>query len=97
MIDWWGLARNALWILGLSVCLATLSMVSFRARAEQSRLREALSKPGTELTLAFGLLLFSLGMLATSRSWGQALVSGLLFVLVSGQIIHLWSRGRKES
>ena len=97
MIDWWGLARNVLWILGLSVCLAILSMLSYRARAERIRLRDGLSERGSQLALAFGLFLFSLGILITSSTWWQAFISGLLVMLVAGQIIHLWRSGREES
>jgi hypothetical protein len=97
MIDWWGLASNALWILGLSVCLATLSMLSHRSRAEQIPLRDALSSQGSQLALAFGLLLVSVGILVTSSTWWQGLVSGLLLLLLATRIIHLWRRCRGES
>jgi protein-S-isoprenylcysteine O-methyltransferase Ste14 len=97
MIDWWGLARNSLWILGLSVCLAALGMVSYRARAEQIHLREAISKPGSQLALASGLLLFCLGTLATSRTWWEGLLSGLLVVIVAGTFIHFWRQEREGS
>lgn len=92
MIDWWGLARNALWILGLSLCLAALSMVSYRVRAERIYLRDALSKPGTQRALGLGLLLFCLGILVTSRTWWQLTVSGLLVVLVVGQFLQHWRK-----
>jgi hypothetical protein len=97
MIDWWGVGRNSLWILGLSICLAVLSMVSYRARAEQISLRQALSGPGRQVALAFGLLLVSLGILVTSRTWWQALLSGLLVVVLVGTAIRLWQQERRES
>jgi hypothetical protein len=97
MIDWWEVVANSLWILGLSVCLSTLSMVSYRARAQQSHLREGLNELGSQLALAFGLLLFFLGILTTSRTWWQALLSGLLAVLVAGTLIHLWRQKREVS
>lgn len=90
MIDWWGLARNIPWILGLSICLAALSMASYRARARQIYPGAVLREPGSQLALAIGLLLFCLGILATSQTLWQALSSGLLVILFAGQIIHLW-------
>ena len=97
MIDWWGVGRNLLWILGLSICLAVLSLVSYRARAEQTDLRQVLSGPGSQVALAFGLLLFCLGILVTSRTWWQALLSGLLVVVLAGTAIRLWKQERGES
>jgi hypothetical protein len=97
MINWWGLVSNSLWILGLSLCLSVLSMVSYRARAEQRPLREALSEPGSQVALVFGMLLFCLGILATSRTWWQVLLSGLVVVIVAGSIIHLWRQVRERS
>lgn len=97
MIDWWELVANSLWILGLSVCLAALSMLSYRARAQQIHLREGLNEPGNQLALALGLLLFCLGILTTSRTWWQALLSGLLVVGVAGTLVHLWRRKREVS
>jgi hypothetical protein len=97
MIDWWGLVSNSIWILGLSVCLATLSLVSYRARAEQIPLREAVNEPGSQLALAIGLLFFCLGILATSRTWWQVLVSSLLVLLIAGQIHRHWRQRRHDS
>jgi hypothetical protein len=96
MIDWWGLVRNTLWILGLSVCLAALSMLSYRARVEQVRLRDLLNEPRSQLVPAAGLLLFCLGILVTSRTWWQAFLAGLLLVLLAAYLIYLWRHHLEE-
>lgn len=97
MIDWWGVGRNSLWVLGLALCLAVLSMVSYRTRAEQISLREALREQSSQVALALGLLLVCLGILATSHTWWQALLSGLLVVAVAGTLIRLWRQERGET
>lgn len=90
MIDWLGLFTNSLWILGLAVCLATLSLASYRTRTQSIRLGEAFGMPGSQGALAVGLLLFCLGILATSQTWWQVLLSGLAVLLVAGRFLHYW-------
>lgn len=65
MIDWVFVLRNALWLLGLSIVLATLSYASWRAAGEGIGLRQALARPAYTAAIAVGLLLCCLGL-----AWG---------------------------
>lgn len=65
LIDWLYVARNALWILGLSVALAAWSHISWWASVRSQRLRHALSLPLFVVPFSMGMLMF-----ATSLAWG---------------------------
>jgi hypothetical protein len=78
MIDLWGVLANVLWIVGLAVVLAAFSLVRYRALREGRRLRLALGQRAFRLALAAGMLLFSLGLLATDgRLWARLLWGAL--------------------
>ncbi len=69
LIDWMGVARNALWILGLSIVLAGWSYTVWWAGVAQCGLRRALGRAAFQVPFNFGLLLFSAGL-----AWGAARV-----------------------
>ncbi len=69
LIDWAGVARNALWIAGLSLALAAFSYASWQARAQHSGLRKTLDGRAFQAPFSAGLLLFSVSM-----AWGAAAV-----------------------
>lgn len=66
LIDWLGVARNALWILGLSIALAAWSYVVWWARMSHCGLRRALARAAFQTPFNIGLLLFSV-----SLAWGS--------------------------
>lgn len=78
MIDVWGVAANALWVLGLAVVLAALSWAHWVAQEEGVRLRRVLSRRGLRWPLDVGLLLFCAGLAATSRRWWERALWGVL-------------------
>jgi hypothetical protein len=67
LIDWTYVARNALWIVGLSVALAAWSYISWWASFHHQRLRRALNLPLFVVPFSAGMLMFS-----GSMSWGAA-------------------------
>ncbi len=81
MIDWWGVFANALWLVGLAVALAALSMATFRAGQAGHTLRAELAPPAFQVPLLAGLLLFCLGLLLASQSWAERLVWAALALL----------------
>ena len=93
MIDWVGLVGNSLWVFGLAVCLATLSMAHFQARAGQERLRSRLKQPELQLALAVGMSLFCAGLLLCSGTWWEKGIWGLCAVLLSLWAVRSWKRG----
>ena len=90
MIDWLGLAVNAVWIAGLMLALVVLSVSQWQARNETTRLRDVLARPMTQVALYIATTLFCLGMLATSTSWLERLAWGALAIafLVQGLLAY---------
>ena len=77
MIDWLELTGNALWVVGVAVCLAALGMASYQARAGQERLGNRLRQPGFRAALAAGAGLVCIGLLLGSGPWWEKAIWGL--------------------
>jgi len=99
LIDWWGLARNALWIVGFAWALAIVSVASYEAQTQRQRLRTELDKPRQQAALDMSLALFCLGLLVTARRWWEHVVWGFMVALFLTQAVWLrWRlRGEEES
>jgi F0F1-type ATP synthase membrane subunit c/vacuolar-type H+-ATPase subunit K len=92
MFDWSGLVGNALWICGLAVCLAALSMAYYETRAGQERLCSRLRRPELQLALAAGMSLFCLGLLLSSGTWWEKGIWGVCAILLTGWAVRAWRR-----
>ena len=90
MIDWWGVFYNALWVMGLAVGLAALSMAVYRVRVTDVSLRRELNGPAFQLPFDLGMTLFCLGLLLAARSGWERVLWGVLALLFAGQGIALW-------
>jgi hypothetical protein len=87
LIDWPALARNALWILGLSIVLAAWSHMCWRAAQRGVRLRRAAGWPAFEAPSSAGLVLFAASLAwGATRSWERILwmVLGVAFLAQAG-------------
>lgn len=93
MIDVWGVAANGLWVLGLSVLIAALSWARWVAQKEGLRCRAVLGRPKIQLVIDLGLLLFCAGLAATSRTWWERVLWGLLAV---AWVVQAWLTGRRR-
>lgn len=94
MIDWLGVARGALWIIGLSVALAAWSDAGWQAGAQRLGLRQALSRASFQAWFNFGLLLFAAGMAwGAAHAW-QRIVWLILTALFIWQAATAWRRMR---
>jgi hypothetical protein len=71
MIDWGLVFFGALWIFGLSVCLAAISFAYARSAAQRRSLRSAFNEARYQLVLNLGLLLFCLGWLGNVETWWE--------------------------
>ena len=87
MIDWYSVAANSLWILGLAVLLATLSYSDWKRSVEKRSLRSVLGEFTPSLCINFGLFLFCSGLLATSTTWWETAGWGIALLLVIGQVV----------
>ncbi|MGE5603124.1 MAG: hypothetical protein ACM30E_08735 [Nitrososphaerales archaeon] len=68
-IEWMGVARNALWIVGLAVAFAAASHASWRASERGGGLRREWGKSAFLIPISAGLHLVT-----ASLAWGAALV-----------------------
>lgn len=87
MIDWYGVFRNGLWILGLAVALAAFSYVDWWRRVQSPRqsLRQALGWPGFQAAFSLGMVLFCAGLALDSQPWWQTALWAVLGVLFAWQ------------
>ena len=93
-ITWPGLLGNALWIVGLAVCLATVSMAHYQARVGADRLWAGLGQPESQFALAIGAILFCIGLLLCSGTWWEKGIWGLCAAcLVVWAVRSMWQLG----
>jgi hypothetical protein len=91
-IDWRLVAFSALWILGLSVLLATLSFADYTAHAERVRTREALRRRAYQAALYAGLALFALGVGGAVRVWWETALWALLGLAFAALAWRAWKK-----
>lgn len=92
LIDWRLVVFSALWILGLSVLLATFSFADYTAHAEHVRLRQALGRRGYQAAIYAGLTLFALGLGGTARAWWEIAIWVLLALAAAYLAWRNWKR-----
>jgi phosphoglycerol transferase MdoB-like AlkP superfamily enzyme len=87
MIDWFNLAANTLWILGLAIALAVVSHAAWQAALNHEKIRTRLAQPGYQRFFDLAAVLFCLGMAATSRRAWEIILWCVLAVLFIGQAV----------
>jgi hypothetical protein len=80
LIDWRMVGFATLWIVGLAVELSVLGFVDYHAKERGERRRDLLRQPGYQIWVNFGLVLFCLGVLGSSRAWWESVIWVLLAV-----------------
>ena len=88
MIDWVSVGYSALWIFGLSIMLAAVSLADYQAHVEQCKLRIVLRRSSFQAGLNLGLALVCLGLVGSARAtWEQVvwIVLTIAFGLQAGQ------------
>ena len=94
LIDWRLVGFGALWILGLSVLLATLSFADYTAHTEKVRLRDTLARRGYQAAIYAGLTLFAVGLSGTARAWWEI---ALWILLAAGSAFLAWRTWRGQA
>ena len=97
LIDWGGVAKNALWILGLAVILASLSYADWWAATNQQRLAAVLRTSLFQTPFNLGMTLFAAVLASISRSWWAIGAWFALLLFFSWQTITAWRAGRQTS
>jgi hypothetical protein len=96
LIDWPSLARNALWILGLSIVLAAWSYVSWLASQRKVRTWRATSWSAFEVPAAAGLTLFAASLAwGATRTWERLLWIALALAFLA-QFVLGWRKARRQ-
>lgn len=92
MIDWYGVFRNALWILGLAVAFAAFSYTDWWRGRQQPKwsLRQALGAPNFQAPFSLGMLLFSAGLALSSDRWWEIAAWAVLGLLFAWQAVAAW-------
>jgi hypothetical protein len=86
MIDLWFVAFNSLWLIGLSILLATVSWASWAASVRKARMADILMLPDARRVWGIGMALFCAGMAATGRAWWEY---GLWGTLAVGSLVYV--------
>jgi hypothetical protein len=76
-VDWIGLTSGLLWVLGLAICLAALSMARYLSHTSDAPALGSLKQAGLQLALSVGLALFFIGLLLGSDPWWERGAWGL--------------------
>ncbi|MCS6845764.1 MAG: hypothetical protein NZ528_15800 [Caldilineales bacterium] len=97
MIDWYGVFRNALWVLGLAVVLAAFSYADWWRRIQSPRLslRQALGSAGFQAAAGLGMVLFSVGLALSSPRWWETAAWAVLALLFAWQAFAAWRSLRR--
>ena len=74
------MAVGAALIVGLAIELSVLGFVDYHAKERGERRRDLLRQPGYQIWVNFGLVLFCLGVLGSSRAWWESVIWVLLAV-----------------
>jgi hypothetical protein len=95
MIDWPYVARNALWILGLSIALAGASYARWWAAGKDGagqrvRWRVTWGLPVFTLPFAAGMTLFCTSLAWGSTRWWETALWALLGVAFAAQFVQAW-------
>ena len=93
MIDWWGLLRNSLWVMGLAVVLGAVSMANYEAQRARLRLGNKLRETGFQLWFSIGIVLICTGLALGGRAWWEYAIWLLLAVAFGANVARLgWRR-----
>ncbi len=85
--DWLVVFTNAPWILGCAIALALLSYANWRATEYHEKLRAQFARPKIRAAFDFSLVLFCIGMAATSGSALALIIWLILTILIIIQFI----------
>lgn len=82
MIDWYSVGFSALWIVGLGIATAGLSLAYYLANKHNLRFRQALEIPACRTKIGLGMVCFCTGQAGVSALWGRLLWLALVIFFV---------------
>lgn len=78
MIDWYNLLMNALWILGCTIVLTTISYTGWLASVREEKFLKCINISPIQISLNIGGVLFSTGLAGTT----EAIWMKILWVII---------------
>jgi threonine/homoserine/homoserine lactone efflux protein len=90
MVDWAGMGKTALWVLGLAIILATWSWNEWWARVHKRSLRSVLGEARFQVPLSIGLFVFCVGMALSENTLWKTAVWAVLALLFAWQGVQTW-------
>lgn len=99
MIDWYGVLRNTLWIVGLAVALAAFSYTEWwrHLQTPKQSLRQALGGAGFQAAFSLGMVLFCAGLALSSDRWWEIAAWTVLGLLFAWQSMSAWRTLRRST
>jgi hypothetical protein len=94
LTDWFTVVTAALWILGLAILLATVSIAYGLSGGDNPSVRQILGRPSFGATLAGGIALFALGVCLSVETGWERFGWAVVFFLSGGEFITAWKSGR---
>jgi hypothetical protein len=91
MIDWYSVGFSALWIIGLGLEVAALSLANYLASQQKWRFRQALEMPACRIMINLGLVFFCLGWTGSVSGTWERIVWAVLTLIIA---VRIW-QGRK--
>ena len=95
MIDWAGLAVDAIWIVGLSLLLATFSYAGWARRRGGVGWRGLIGRMAYHSLLDGGIVLVCLGLLGSGHSAVEQAMWGLLAAWFAADGLLTWRKRRR--
>lgn len=96
LIDWPGVVRNALWILGLSIVLAAWSYVWWDAGQRRVRWRHAFNWPLLHVPVSLGFLIFVISLCWSGRTIWERVAWAILALAFAWQAVGGWRAARRN-
>ena len=89
MIDYGKVLSTTIWILGLSVVLATISFARYESVKEKINIKKYINKRNYNVSLVIGFILFCVGIaLSDPRWWAKVLWIILAIIVLLHTYIH---------
>ena len=96
MIDWFYLAANFLWILGIALGLATLSHARWEALKNKQKILDNLKRFPSQFRLYLAGTLILLGLIATSHKMIEIALWSILSAFFLGQALIMLLKTIKD-
>lgn len=96
LIDWRTVGLASLWITGLAVILTALGFADYHAARAGRKFPQEAGRPAYQSVINFGLMLFSLGLIGSSRAWWETVLWAVLAAAFAGYMFRALRQLRRD-